>query len=265
MADFESWPVGKFCWTDLSTSDVKSANDFYAKLFGWTYNANPMGEGEFYYLAQIRGRDVAGTSRMPAELSSQGVPPHWTTYVAVADAEATAQKIQKHGGQILAPAFDVFEHGRMAVAADPTGASFAIWQAKEHKGYRVAGEHGSICWNELCTTDTDVAGAFYQAVFGWNTEDSGLPEDPEKPMKYTMFGLDGNNFAGMMKIDPAWGPMPPNWGIYFAVDDCDATFALAQTLGGKVIVPPMDIPNIGRFCTLQDPQGAVFSVIKVAM
>ena len=67
----------------------------------------------------------------------------------------------------------------------------------------------------------------------------------------------------MMQIQPHMGPMPPNWGIYIAVDDCDATAQKATTLDGRQYVPPTDIPNVGRFAVLSDPQGAVFSIIKL--
>jgi predicted enzyme related to lactoylglutathione lyase len=83
-------------------------------------------------------------------------------------------------------------------------------------------------------------------------------------MEYTMFTNDGDRpSGGMLQITPDMGPIPPNWLIYFAVDDCDATVKKATELGGNIIAPPTDIPTIGRFAVLTDPQGAVFATIKL--
>ena len=66
-----------------------------------------------------------------------------------------------------------------------------------------------------------------------------------------------------MKITPEMGPVPPNWGVYFQVADCDATLAKATGMGARVVVPPQDVPNVGRFAILTDPQGAHFAIIKI--
>ena len=145
----------------------------------------------------------------------------------------------------------------MAVIIDPTGAAFSIWQSKKHSGVGVKGQPNSLTWNELLTNDTAKASDFYTKLFGWTAKSHGAP------MEYTEFILDDRAFAGMMKIRPDMGPVPPHWGIYFAVDDCDATFEKATSLGANAYVPPMDIEHVGRFSTIADPQGAAFSIIKL--
>jgi predicted enzyme related to lactoylglutathione lyase len=151
------------------------------------------------------------------------------------------------------------EHGRMAVIADPTGATFCIWQPKQHKGVGVKGETNSLCWNELLTNDTEKAKDFYTKLLGWNSKtDTG-------EMAYTEWINGEDHIGGMMQIQPQMGPIPPNWGIYIAVADCDATAAKATSLGGRQYVPPTDIPNVGRFAVLSDPQGGVFNIIKLDM
>jgi len=143
------------------------------------------------------------------------------------------------------------------VIADPTGAHFCIWQPKQHKGVGVKGETNSLCWNELLTNDTERAKDFYTKLFGWTSKtDSG-------PMAYTEWINGEEHIGGMMQIQPHMGPMPPNWGIYIAVDDCDGKVAKATSLGARTYVPPTDIPNVGRFAVLADPQGAVFNIIKL--
>jgi hypothetical protein len=146
----------------------------------------------------------------------------------------------------------------MAVITDPTGATFCIWQANKHSGVGVKGQPNTLSWNELLTNNTAKAIDFYTRLFGWTAKSHGAP------MEYTEFMLGDTAFAGMMQIRPDMGPVPPNWGIYFAVDDCDATFQKATSLGGRAYVPPTDIENVGRFSVISDPQGAVFSIIKLA-
>src|SRR5436309_2267480 len=120
-------------------------------------------------------------------------------------------------------------------------------------------EPGSFCWPELATTDNGAAKKFYTSLFGWSAEDS--PAGPD--MIYTMLKKKGTSIGGLMKIPKAWGAVPPNWLVYFAVTDPDATAKKTGELGGGAIVPPMDIPGAGRFAVLRDPQGAVFAVYRM--
>jgi predicted enzyme related to lactoylglutathione lyase len=112
-------------------------------------------------------------------------------------------------------------------------------------------KHGAFGWNELMTTDVAAARRFYGALFGWETEDY-----PVEGMNYVMVKVDGKEVGGMMALPPDCAGMPPAWGVYITVTDVDATARQAEELGGKVLRPPMDIPDVGRFCVLQDPQGA---------
>jgi predicted enzyme related to lactoylglutathione lyase len=249
---------GSFCWFELATSDQAAAKKFYGELFGWTANDNPMGPDAVYTMFQLRGKNVgAAYTLMPDQ---KGVPPHWGMYVAVANADEAHAKATTLGATAFCAPMDVGEHGRMAVLQDPTGATFSVWQANEHQGVGLWGEVGAFCWSELLTRDTAAATKFYTALFGWKTKVSeggaGAP--------YTHWQNDGADIGGMMAIMPQMGPMPPCWVNYVQVVNCDETAAKATSLGGKVCVPPMDIPNTGRFAMLQDPQGAMLSVIALA-
>lgn len=250
---------GSFCWFELATSDQAAAKKFYGGLFGWTANDVPMGPGSFYTKFQLRGRDVGATYALMPDQAEQGVPPHWGTYVAVANADGAIAKAKTLGGTVLAGPMDVAEHGRMAVLRDPTGAVINVWQAKQHPGVRLWGEVGAFCWSELMTRDTTAATRFYTTLFGWTTkiaETAGFP--------YTHWQNDGADIGGMLGIQEEWGPMPTLWINYVQVKNCDETAAAATSLGGKVCVPPTNIPNTGRFAMVQDPQGAMFSVIALA-
>jgi uncharacterized protein len=144
------------------------------------------------------------------------------------------------------------------VIQDPTGAVFAVWQPMEHRGSGIYNVPNSLCWNELGTTDTQKAGEFYSNVFGWSKQDFS-----ESPVEYTMFQNGDRAAGGMFKITPEMGPIPPHWLVYFAVDDCDAKAQRASELGAKIMRPAEDIPGIGRFALLIDPQGAAFAIIKL--
>ena len=120
-------------------------------------------------------------------------------------------------------------------------------------------QHGTFSWFELMTSDVDGAKKFYANLFGWNTEDM-----PMGDMNYTIVKVGEEGLGGIMSTPPQAEGAPPNWGVYVTVDDVDATAGKAEELGGKILVPPTDIPNVGRFCVLQDPQGAVISAITYA-
>ena len=117
-------------------------------------------------------------------------------------------------------------------------------------------KNGAFSWFELMTTDVKAANGFYTGLFGWATR-----EMPMENMDYTVVKVDGEDVAGIMPMPPDTGEMPPAWGLYITVEDVDKTAGQAKELGGKVLVEPTDIPEVGRFSVIQDPQGAWFSVI----
>jgi predicted enzyme related to lactoylglutathione lyase len=254
MAERTSYASGTPSWVELQTSDAPAAKQFYGALFGWTYDDRPIDDTNVYSLAQVRGLDVAAITGL-GEQAAQGVPPHWNSFVTVDDVEAATAKVSPAGGTVIMEPFDVFEEGRMAVVADPSGAVFELWQPKQHIGASLVNEHGAFTWTELITPDIPKAAAFYKAVLGWGatTSDGDMP--------YTEFKLGGESIAGGM--NPPMPGIPPSWGIYFAVDDTDAIVASATALGGTLAHGPVDIEP-GRFAVLTDPQGAYFNVIKMS-
>ena len=250
---------GTFCWPELSTSNQAGAEKFYTSLFGWTMAQTPMGPDSHYTIFQKDGNPTAAANQMDPNVAAQGVPPHWLSYVATESVDASVATAQKLGGTLVAGPFDVMEHGRMAVLTDTTGTPFALWQAKQHPGVGVLDEDNSLVWTELCTDDTTKAAAFYQGLFGWTTE-----KWSDEPMEYTILKRGEAMAGGMMKKVPQMGPVPNHWMPYFGVADCDATVTKAQALGATVVVPPMDVPNVGRTAVIADPQGAMISVMQFA-
>lgn len=258
MQETPEYKPGTFCWVELGTTDSAAAKNFYTQLFDWNYEDHSMGPDGVYTMLKLDGKDVGALYELNAAMREQGIPPHWLSYVSVANADESAEKAKAEGATILQGPFDVMTVGRMAVVQDPTGAVFALWQAGDNKGAGIYNVPNSFTWNELGTNDTEKAGEFYSNVFGWSKESfSG------SPIEYTMFKNGDRGAGGMYKITPEMGPLPPHWLVYFAVDDCDAKTEKAKELGGSVMKPPDDIPRVGRFAILRDPQGAAFAVIKL--
>lgn len=114
-------------------------------------------------------------------------------------------------------------------------------------------KNGAFGWFELMTTDAEGAKKFYADLFGWEYE--VMPMENGAP--YTVVKVDGVAVAGIMDQPEECKGMKPGWDIYITVDDVDATVANVVSLGGKVLRPAFDIPDVGRFCVVQDPQGAV--------
>jgi predicted enzyme related to lactoylglutathione lyase len=248
------WPPGTPCWVDLSADDVASAGTFYGGLFGWDLAVGPPEAGG-YTMCEVGGQPVAGIG---PKMGDQPMPSVWTTYLASADADQTAARITSAGGQVMAEPFDVMDVGRMAVAADPGGAVFGVWQAGTHTGARRVNEAGSMVWNENMSRDFDGNKAFYQAVFGYDFGDMS-----SEGFSYATMDLDGRPVGGIGGL-PADVPasVPAYWAAYFGVADTDAIAARAVELGGQVIRPASDTPY-GRMATLADNQGAMFSVMSV--
>lgn len=245
----DKYEPGMFCWIELATNDAAASKSFYTSLFGWDTSDMPIPDG-VYTMLQKDGHDLG------ALYQNKDAPPNWASYVAVASADDSAKKAQALGANLIAPPFDVMDVGRMAVVADPQGATFCLWQAKKHIGATIRGETGTLCWNELMTPDVAAANDFYAKLFGWNLKPS---------REYTEISVGTVGVGGMMQMTSDMQGMPSSWTPYFAVDDCDATADKAKSLGAQVYVKPTDIPNVGRFAVIGDPQGAMFDIIKVAM
>jgi len=186
------------------------------------------------------------------------MPAYWTTYLASDDVDDTARRIRDAGGTVLADPFDVFDAGRMAVAEDPTGAAFGVWQAGTHIGAQLANEPGTLNWNQCQTNDPGRAAAFYAEVFGYGIDEVDM--GGSEPFR--VLQVDGKGVAGVREHVPQLGDMPPHWSTVFSVADTDETCARAVELGGRVVMEPIDLPDIGRIAVLQGPVGAVFQVIQ---
>ena len=257
MPEVTSHAPGNFCWIDLSTTDAGAAKSFYSRLLGWTAIDNPVGNGMVYSMMQKDGKNVCGLYEMGPGM--EGVYPHWSSYISVVDVDAQVRKATDAGGSLIMGPDDVFEAGRMAFVADPTGAAFGMWQPKEHIGAQLIYAPGALGWNELYTNDTEAAAAFYDNVFGWSR--AATHPDPQGG-QYHEFTNGENPVGGMMQVKPEWGEVPPNWSVYLCVDDCAASLQEAQSMGAEEVLPVTQVDNI-RFAFLKDPQGVYFGIAQV--
>jgi uncharacterized protein len=280
MLERDGYPAGVPCWIDTAQPDPEAAVRFYSGLFGWEFEETmPAGSPGHYFMARLRGRDVAAVGSQP-----EGMPTAWNMYVRVVSADETAAKTQAAGGSVLMEAFDVGDSGRMAVLADPEGAAFCVWEAKDFAGAQLVNEHATWNFNELNTRDPGAAQTFYRAVFGWEattivTGNGGFTmwrrpgygdflaeRDPELRERQATGGApEGFEDAVAWLIPMRDGQFPEDtpahWSTTFAVDDADAVAEQAEKLGGKVLAPPFDAPWV-RMTVLRDPQGAVFTASK---
>ena len=216
-----------------------------------------MGPNEVYSTFQLRGLNVGAAYSMRPEQRSQGVPSHWLLYIATANADDTVARAKELGANILAPAFDVFDMGRMAVIQDPTGAAFAVWQAYKSEGLEVAGENNTVSWADLSTNDVESAKRFYEQLFNWKIEAG------EKDPSGYLHIKNGDTMIGGIPPSKYREPgTPPFWMIYFAVTDCDVATAHAQQLNGAVYMPPSTMEDVLRIAILADPQGGVFALFQ---
>ena len=256
MPNLDRIAPGNFCWAELATSDQPAAKKFYGELFGWAADDMPMGPGDFYTMFKLEGRNVGAGYTLRPDMVKQGIPPHWGLYVAVESADQTASRVGTLGGKVLAPAFDVYEAGRMAVLQDPTGATISLWQPKYNTGFGIMGVPGCFCWADLMTGDPPRAEKFYSGLFGWKF-DRG-----EKGGDYLHI-KNGEEYIGGVPPAGVAGPgVPPHWSLYYLVTDCDASTAKAKSLGARVYMPPTTMEGVGRWSVLADPQGATFSAFQ---
>jgi predicted enzyme related to lactoylglutathione lyase len=238
--------TGKFVWHEQVSDEPKQAESFYTQLFGWGIEVFKA-QGMDYTMISSGGQTHGGFGQ-----AQEGAPPpHWLSHIGVENLDETLEKAKSAGGKVVAGPFDMEDVGRMAILSDSQGAYVSAYQSLSEG----SGSAGVFVWDELGTTDADGAQSFYEQVFGWTTKDMG-----EEYGGYRIFHRGEEQVGGLMKNpDPS---IPAAWTPYVAVEDADETCRKATELGASVIVEPIDVPNIGRFAVLQDPQGAVFGIIK---
>jgi predicted enzyme related to lactoylglutathione lyase len=241
-------PNGTPTWIDLGIPDLDRAMAFYGAVFGWTFDVGPAETGH-YTMCLLDGKPVAAL----APNGDQGVTEYWwNMYFATDDCDGTAKRIADGGGALLQEPMDIPDRGRLALAKDPTGAQFGLWQARTFSGAETVNEPGSLLRNDLITPTPEPARAFYASVFDFTLD--GDPNTPELDFTF-LRRPDGHEIGGIIGEPTATSS---RWGTLFLVHDTDAAAAAADEAGG-IAATPTDLVY-GRVAAIKDPFGAEFSV-----
>jgi predicted enzyme related to lactoylglutathione lyase len=254
MGERTLYEPGTFCWVGLATSDPVAATAFYTSLFGWSAEELQAGEAGTFTMLRRGGADVAILYRQQPQARAAGAPPHWTSYISVENADATARRASELGGAaVFREPFDVLDVGRVAAIQDPTGAIVSLWQPRSRIGATLVNDVGALCWNELATTDLERAKSFFADLLGWEykTEEGG----------YVSIMNAGRLNGGMREQAERERGIPPSWLPYFTVEDADDAARRAEELGAHRLVWTTEI-HAGRFAVMADPQGAAFALFE---
>ncbi|MFG2354411.1 VOC family protein [Streptomyces sp. NPDC048521] len=233
----EAYGEGVPCWVDAQLSDVEAGKRFYGELFGWSFQ-EAYGSSVWARLGDDRVASLAPKTdgRMPTV---------WTVSFATSDAAALARRITAAGGQVVMAPFPVGDLGTAALAADPEGAVFGLWQAGTHPGFGRRREPNTFVWAELYTRDTAAANAFYGDLFHDALFGTGAEPD---------FGR-----ADVTDVFPA--EMPPHFLTHFRVTDLEDALGAVRRLDGRVQAPPFET-SYGRVAVVTDNQGASFALLQ---
>jgi len=249
-----SFRTGQPRWMDLLSHDPDTSVEFYTRLFGWeAERAAPEFGG--YVTFSKDGRAVGGL--MPNAADS-GVDNNWTVYLEVADARATADAARENGGEVL-ELEQLADMGVWLVLTDATGARVGGWQNFTHSGFEAIEGPGTPVWTELHARDYGTAVAFYEAVFGWQTE---VMSDTDE-MRYTTLGEGADAVSGIWDAADDLPEIEPSfWDVYFGVTNANETAVRVTELGGTMLEQVTDSPY-GRQAHAVDPTGAKFAILQV--
>ena len=257
--------ASNFIWYELMTSDPAGAARFYGAVVGWTIAATrdpAAGDVDYRMIVRGDGGNAGGVLALGADMLAGGARPGWMGYLEVDDVDSTLAAIKADGGAVHMPATDL-PVGRIAMVSDPQGAHFYVMdpippegmETQESDVFSVT-EAQHMRWNELATSDSDAAIAFYRKHFGWGQEgamDMG-------PLGSYRFLQRGEVMIGAVMPLMEGNPVPM-WNFYIGVDDIDRAHAAVTANGGTVTSEPMEIPGGEYAMNGIDPQGAPFGLV----
>ena len=272
MQQREGFPAGVPAWVDRTVEDPASLADFYAGLFGWTFDDADR-VGDTYLVARLDGRRAAGMGKVRPGIPD---PRAWNMYVACDDVETAAERVRSAGGTVVADPAALVDIARVASCLDPAGAAFGLWEPRPVGGAEVVNTPGAWNFSELNAADPEGARRFYGEIFGWEVDDvdfAGAPSlmvrlpgyadfleqfDPGIRQRHADFGAPPGFSECIAWILPLDGDATPHWSVTFTVADADAVAARARELGGTVEMEPVEIGPV-RSVKLRDPGGAAFA------
>ncbi len=252
-------PHGSFIWYELLTSDADAAQEFYGKVVGWSFGDSGQA-GMDYRIINAGHEGVGGIMPISADMAAGGARPIWLGYIGVDDVDAGVAAIIKAGGTVQMPCKDIEGVGRIAMVADAQGALFYVMRGasdQDSTAFAAAqAKDGHWAWNELATSDSEAAVAFYTGQFGWRQEgdmDMG-------PMGKYRFFHHGPGMIGAVMTKPPEMPVSL-WSYYARVPDIDAAIATVKAEGGQILRGPDEIPGGEFSVNAMDPQGAGFALV----
>jgi uncharacterized protein len=244
-----NYDQGEHAWAEVTVPDPAEGVKFYAELFGWDSQAMDAESGH-YTLFSKNGKPIAAL-RGAAEPG----PAQWLTYFSADDLDAVSKKVEEAGGTLVVPPEDIASAGRMAVFVDPTGATFAAWQAGDHFGAGLRDEPGSLIASELGSSDLAKSKAFYSEVFGLGWGSGATYAEGIVGGTFVMGVLPAQEYAALGRP-----PAPDYWLVYFAERDVEASVRKAERLGATVLCDTRTNHLDQQYAILRDPQGATFGL-----
>lgn len=268
-SDDHTLAPGTPIWFDLPTPNREAGKEFYSALFGWDWHeftSVPLGT---YSLATMHGRDVAALMDEGHTMRAADSPKMWRTFFWTDDLEAAAKRCEVAGGKIISQVNSHGDLGRSIECTTHEGVPFVMWSGRDALAGDATVDQGTPHWTEYYTRDVKGSNRFFGDVLGIQLNAMQLKMGGASDETYTyhfmtvgnMSVANGEGIGGMIEMDDQWEGVPNHMMVYFAVEDCDATAKLAADNGGRVCVPPTEIPS-GRFSVLEDPQGCTFSVLQ---
>ncbi|RSS75485.1 VOC family protein [Streptomyces sp. WAC06614] len=247
--------VGSPNWIDLGSPDIDRAFAFYSAVFGWQFVSRGPEAGGYGFLQKDGGTVGALGKTMDEDARSA-----WMVYFRSDDVRATRDQVVAGGGTVRVEPMDVRGEGWLAQFTDPQGAEFAVWQPGRTTGLERTSEDNTLVWVELHVPDPEAAIAFYRGLFGWRSLEMDAPGMTYRVVSVADGDQEDASFGGVAPLQE--GQRDARWVPYFAVADADAVTAAVGANGGQVLMPPADVPDVGRIAWLTDPAGAVFAVLK---
>jgi predicted enzyme related to lactoylglutathione lyase len=251
-----------FTWYELLTNDMEKAVTFYKRVVGWDVREAGM-PGFTYMLFGKDGKDVGGMMTW-AGAGAPELLPEWLGHIHTADLDEELKAVTVDGGTIVKPAQDIPGVGRFAVVLDPQEAKYLIFEpgAKDAPPRLNQMAVGNVSWHELLTDDPAKAFDYYSRHYGWQRD---YAHDMGVMGTYQTFRTDRPVYSGGMMVRKGPGipeDIPPHWKFYFSVDDIEAAQQRVIAAGGKVLMPPMDVPGGSRVLQATDDQNGHFALMQ---
>jgi predicted enzyme related to lactoylglutathione lyase len=249
------WRPGAVVWREAATTDLGRTTAFYSELLGWKHHDSSMGEMGVYRHFEAAGQQVAGCYQLGPQM--KGVPAHWLQYISVANVDGAAEAVKANGGKVNMGPMDIPNVGRAVYCADPQGAMFALFRDSKGDGPATVPPYpvGAFCWETLTTTDKDAAVAFYKKVVGFKTTDF---------YGNTVFGNGDKPENGIADVQAAPPGVPSHWLSHVVIENLAQSRDRTVALGGKVMVPEIVVPTVGKMAIITDPVGAAISLYEPA-